>query len=360
MDNTFDTDDSEQHYKSYKDAYHTLASRVEAEEDLEISKEPHKASCRYDLAQLDDDNIPELAVIDDKGRKRFYTYKDEKLQNYDNSDKQGEVEYKYTYPELEKKLGYGSDKVSLLYDAAKDSDKTKISFLAGKRDYTFEFEEESAYHIKTALSDQQQTVTEDYFVPISKLYLVEKADDTAFLVVINKDNHLFGSIYVYNLSAEGLTGHREFGEDYVYCEKKIQDPMNIELWAVSDLIGITVVKKNFYIDSCGYIKSPDDCAYYIQNSALYEGKPASSKGETMTTKIELELEASRDPDDEDSLETVTVPKGTKVTFYKLKDNNVYFLLHDGKQFVITMDDADETSDESLPTIEEIFDEIPEW
>ncbi|MBR4669476.1 MAG: hypothetical protein IKO84_02635 [Butyrivibrio sp.] len=56
--------------------------------------------------------------------------------------------------------------------------------------------------------------------------------------------------------------------------------------AVSDLIGDTVAKKNFYMDPCGRIKSPDEYAYYIKGSSILDGKPLAKTGDEPITYIE--------------------------------------------------------------------------
>lgn len=128
-------------YDSYKEAYYALASKVEAEEDMNESREPQKASCRYELKKLDNDGIPEFLVKDSEGKVNIYTFKDDELRVYeeegdasetgedstDTKDPLPEADsftIKDSFPVIQKKLGYSADKVTLLYDK-KENDKNK-------------------------------------------------------------------------------------------------------------------------------------------------------------------------------------------------------------------------------------------
>ncbi|RKM59573.1 hypothetical protein D6856_10175 [Butyrivibrio sp. XB500-5] len=79
----------------------------------------------------------------------------------------------------------------------------------------------------------------------------------------------------------------------------------------------------------------------------------------MTAKKDLELEASKTPEDPDSMEDITLPKGTKVTFYRTKDRDVYLLIPDGRQICFHMLGEDEDpGDEPVNHIDDMFEDLP--
>lgn len=381
-------------YDSYKEAYYALASKVEAEEDMNESREPQKASCRYELKKLDNDGIPEFLVKDSEGKVNIYTFKDDELRVYeeegaasetgedstDTKDSFPEADsftIKDSFPVIQKKLGYSADKVTLLYDKKendknkKKSDKPKavrdvandfntiINFSVGYKEYSFGIKDDSWGHIKLGLMDKENLVETQTEFSVSKVFLVEKADGHAFLVMFNMNRWYHGTAFVYNLNGNKVTAPKEFNGDYIYCLTDIKDSSNFELMSISELIGSTLTKKTFYMDPCGEIKSTDDYGYYIKGTSICDGEPIAKSGDVMTAKKDLEPEASKTPEDPDSMEDITLPKGTKVTFYRIKDRDVYLLIPDGRQICFHMLGEDEDpGDEPVNHIDEMFEDLP--
>lgn len=381
-------------YDSYKEAYYALASKVEAEEDMNESREPQKASCRYELKKLDNDGIPELLVKDSEGKVNIYTFKDDELRVYeeegaasetgeestDTKDPLPEADsftIKDSFPEIQKKLGYSADKVTLLYDKKendknkKKSDKPKavrdvandfntiINFSVGYKEYSFGIKDDSWGHIKLGLMDKENLVETQTEYSVSKVFLVEKADGHAFLVMFNMNRWYHGTAFVYNLNGNKVTAPIELNGDYIYCLTDIKDSSNFELMSISELIGSTLTKKTFYMDPCGEIKSPDEYGYYIKGNSICDGEPIAKSGDVMTAKKDLELEASKTPEGPDSMEDITLPKGTKVTFYRTKDRDVYLLIPDGRQICFHMLGEDEDpGDEPVNHIDDMFEDLP--
>lgn len=381
-------------YDSYKEAYYALASKVEAEEDMNESREPQKASCRYELKKLDNDGIPEFLVKDSEGKVNIYTFKDDELRVYeeegaasetgedstDTKDSLPEADsftIKDSFPVIQKKLGYSADKVTLLYDKKendknkKKSDKPKavrdgandfdtiINFSVGYKEYSFGIKDDSWGHIKFGLMDKENLVETQTEYSVSKVFLVEKADGHAFLVMFNMNRWYHGTAFVYNLNGNKVTAPIELNGDYIYCLTDIKDSSNFELMSISELIGSTLTKKTFYMDPCGEIKSTDDYGYYIKGTSICDGEPIAKSGDVMTAKKDLELEASKTHEDPDSMEDITLPKGTKVTFYRIKDRDVYLLIPDGRQICFHMLGEDEDpGDEPVNHIDDMFEDLP--
>lgn len=381
-------------YDSYKEAYYALASKVEAEEDMNESREPQKASCRYELKKLDNDGIPELLVKDSAGEVKIYTFKDNELQVYeedsdasetgvDSSDAKDSLPEKDSFtiedsfPVIQKKLGYGADKVTLLYDKKendknkKKSDKSKgarigaknlntsMDFSVGSKAHSLEISDDSWGHIELSLMDEKNSVVTQTEYSVSKAFLVEKADGHVFLVVFNRNEWYHGTAFVYNLNGNKVTAPMEFNGDYIYCLTDIKDSSNFELMSMSELIGTTLTKKTFYMDPCGEIKSPDEYGYYIKGTSICDGESVAKTGDVMMAKTDLELEAGKTPEDPDSMEDITLPKGTKVTFYRTKDRDVYLLIPDGRQICFHMLGEDEDpGDEPVNYIDDLFEDIP--
>ena len=375
-------------YDSYKEAYYALASKVEAEEDMNESREPQKASCRYKLKKLDDDRIPELLVQDCTGEIKTYTFKDDELQVYeednddsetdeDSSETKASFSEKDSFPVIEKKLGYGADKVTLLYDK-KENDKNKkkddkpkavrdgaydfetiINFSADYKKYSFGIGIDSWGRVDVGLMDKNKIVINEQGLPVSKLFLVEKANGNKFLVLFNLNRWHNGMAFVYNLNGGKVVEPISITGDYVYCLTDIKDSSNFELMAISELIGSTLTKKAFYMDPCGEIKSADEYAYYIKGNSICDGESVAKTGDVMTAKTDLELEASRTPEDPDSMKDVTLPKGTKVTFYRIKDRDIYLFIPDGRQLYFHMlEEGEDPGDEPVYNIDDMFEDIP--
>ncbi len=223
---------NEYHYDSYKEAYYDLASKVEAEEDLNSYDDC--ACCRYGLEKYDDDKIPELVVINSAGETKTYTYKDNDLYVYEGKDSPSDAEF--SFAELEMKLGFNENKVTPLNE--NDVENAGI------------------------------TVPEEATGTVSKIYLVEKAKQKKYLVMFTRDEWDTGEYYVYNLNGDRIIAPVQSTGDYIYCLNDIKDSSNFKLMSKSELTSETLTQKKFYIDPCGVIKSPDESVTYIED--MYE------------------------------------------------------------------------------------------
>ncbi len=291
-------------YKSYHDGYFDLICQVEMDSEL-----PN--SFRYNLVDLDDNDIPELIVYDiNLCRGTAYTFKNGKVVS-------ARDDYEDNSPYGKYSLGEIADKLKIESCDIKKIDENNEEFSINGDKYCLKYRDLDNHKRQFSLTKKEGMDRLEVKADNHQAYLFTNKDGKAFIYIFALTDKPTSKLYIYNLSDGKIRKPILYDGEYSLYNGEIKDSRDFKLQCPENSVVDSAVQKTFFITATGIPFTKETIAQYISSDSIIFGNKIAKKGDKIILEATKELCFDDKMDGEVIFnKTKTFKKGEEFTLYK--------------------------------------------